>query len=125
MLTCGGIISGVTELSVVVSREDGPGGSRILVRLAGEADVSTRLLGETLSAESAKNPRVLLIDASGLTFIDSAALHEIVRAYRRLRAVGGQLALISPSPQVARTLQLSGLDTVIAVHDSAEDASTL
>lgn len=43
----------------------------------------------------------------------------------RAEPAGGQLALISPSPQVAHTLQLSGLDTVIAVHDSAEDASTL
>ncbi len=115
----------MTELSVVVSTEDGPGGSRTLVRLAGEADVTTRQLGDVLRAETDKRPRVLLVDASGLTFMDSAALHEIVRAYRRLRAAGGQLALVSPSPAVARTLHLCGLDTVIAVHATVEDASTL
>jgi anti-sigma B factor antagonist len=93
-----------------------------VVRLVGEADVTTQMLGEALDAEAAEKPRFLLVDMSGLTFIDSAALHEIVRAYRRLRADGGLLALISPSPSVARVLQLSALDQVIPVHGSVEGA---
>jgi len=122
----GDIIPGVTDLSVSVSTEDGEDGedgSRTLVRLVGEADVTTRVLGDMLGAEGAKKPRLLLLDVSGLTFIDSAALHEIVRAYRKLRADGCRLALISPSPPVARVLQLSALDQVIPVHASAEEAS--
>jgi anti-sigma B factor antagonist len=112
----------VTELSVSVSTADGLGGSRTVVRLIGEADVTAQLLGEVLSAEAAKKPRFLLVDMSGLTFIDSAALHEIVRVDRWLRADGGLLALISPSPSVARVLQLSALDQVIPVHGSVEEA---
>jgi stage II sporulation protein AA (anti-sigma F factor antagonist) len=116
------MISGVTELSVSVSVEDRGGAARTVVRLVGEADVTTTVLGDVLGAEAAKKPRLLLVDVSGLTFIDSAALHEIVRAYRRLRADGCLLALISPSPRVARILQLSALDQVIPVHASAEEA---
>lgn len=93
-----------------------------MVRLVGEADVTTQALGEALSAEAAKKPRLILVDMSALTFIDSAALHEIVRVYRRLRADGGLLTLISPSPSVARVLELSALDQVIPVHRSAEEA---
>jgi anti-anti-sigma factor len=95
-----------------------------VVRLVGEADVTTPVLGEVLSAEAAKKPRLLIVDVSGLTFIDSAALHEIVRAYRRLRADGGRLAIVSPSYAVDRVLQLSALDQVIPVHASAEEADT-
>jgi anti-anti-sigma factor len=116
------IISGVTELSVSVSAEDGAGGSRTVVRLVGEADVTTRLLGEVLGAEAAKKPRLLVIDMSGLTFIDSAALHEIVRVHRTLLADGCLLALVSPSQAAARILQLSGLDQVVPVHASIEEA---
>jgi anti-anti-sigma factor len=112
----------VTELSVSVSTEDGAGGSRTVVRLVGEADVTTRVLTEVLDAEAAKKPRLLLMDVSGLVFIDSAALREIVRAYRRLRADGCLLALVSPSPGMARVLQLSALDQVIPVYASAEEA---
>lgn len=93
-----------------------------MVRLVGEADVTTRALGDILRAETAKKPRLLLVDASGLTFIDSAALHAIVQAHLRLRADGGALALVSPSPAVARVLQLSGLDQMIPVHASIEEA---
>jgi anti-sigma B factor antagonist len=112
----------VTELSVSVSTEDGEGGFRTVVRLVGEADVTTGALGEVLGAEAAKKPRLLLVDMSGLTFIDSAALHEIVRVHRRLRADGCLLALVSPSPSVARVLQLSALDQVIPVRASADEA---
>lgn len=118
----GDIICVVTELSVSVSTQDGEGGSRTVVRLVGEADVTTRALRDVLGAEVAKKPGRLLVDVSGLSFIDSAALHEVVRAYRRLRADGCLLALISPSPAVSRVLQLSGLDQVIPVHASAEEA---
>jgi anti-sigma B factor antagonist len=114
----------VTELSVSVSTEDGAGGPRTVVRLVGEADVTTRVLTEVLNAEAAKKPRLLLVEVSGLAFIDSAALREIVRAHRRLRADGGVLALVSPSPGVARVLELSALDQIIPVHASVEEAGT-
>src|SRR5580693_7146717 len=52
-LTQGDIITAVTDLSVSVSVEDGDG-SRTVVRLVGEADVTTRALGEVLGAEAAK-----------------------------------------------------------------------
>jgi anti-sigma B factor antagonist len=104
-----------------VSTEDGEHGTRIVVSLVGEADVTTRVLGDVLGAEAAKKPRLLLVDMSELAFIDSSALHEIVRVHRRLRADGCLLAIVSPSPAVARVLQLSALDQLIPVHASAEE----
>jgi anti-anti-sigma factor len=90
----------------------------------GEADITTLVLNETLDAETTKRPRVLLVDASGLTFIDSSALHQIIRAHRRLRASGCLLAIVAPSKQVARILALTGLDTVVPVYATAEEAGT-
>ena len=113
------MITGVTELSVSVSVEDREGGSRTVVGLAGEADVTTLALAEVLGAEAAKKPRLLLVDVSGLTFIDSAALHQIVQVHRKLRADGSRLELVGPSPAVARILQLSAIDQVIPVRASA------
>jgi anti-sigma B factor antagonist len=110
----------VTELSVSVEHREG--GSPIVVRLAGEADVTTQALAEVLTAESAKKPRLLLVDVSGLEFIDSAALHEFVRAHRKLRADGSQLALVGPTGAVARIIQLTALDQVFRVYASFEEA---
>lgn len=113
------MITGVTELSVSVSVEDSEDGTRTVVRLVGEADVTSSALAEVLGAEAAKKPRLLLVDISGLTFIDSAALHEIVQAHRKLRADGCRLELAGPCPAVARILQLSAIDKVIPVRASA------
>lgn len=115
------MITSVTELSVSVAVEHREGGSRTVVRLVGEADVTTPALAQVLGAEAAKKPRLLLVDVSGLAFIDSSALHEIVRVHRQLRADGCLLALISPTPAVARILQLSGLDQVLLVHAGASE----
>jgi anti-sigma B factor antagonist len=118
------MITAVTELSVSVNVEDGEGGSRTVVRLVGEADVTTPALAEVLDAEVAKKPHLLLVDVSGLTFIDSAALHELVRAHRELRAEGCLLALVGPSRGVARILELSALDQVLSVHATVATLTT-
>ena len=112
---------GVIGLSVSVSAESDASGPCTVMRLVGEADLNTQLLREVLSAEAARKPRLLLVDMSGLTFIDSAALHEIVRAHRKLRADGCLLALVSPSPIVTRILQLTGLDQVLPIRASARE----
>ncbi|MGH3208393.1 MAG: STAS domain-containing protein, partial [Trebonia sp.] len=92
----------MTELLVSVNVEDREHGPCTVVRLVGEADLTTRALGEVLSAEAAKKPRLLLVDVSQLSFIDSAALHEIVRVHRKLREDEGTLALVGPNGAVAR-----------------------
>jgi anti-anti-sigma factor len=112
------MISGVTELAVSVSVEDRDGNSRTVVRLVGEADVTTPALAEVLGAEAAKKPHLLLVDISELTFIDSAALNEILQAHRKLRADGGRLELAGPRRAVARILQLSAIDQIIPVRAS-------
>jgi anti-anti-sigma factor len=97
-------------------------GSPVVVRLVGEADVTTQALAEVLTAEAAKKPRLLLVDISGLEFIDSAALHEFVRAHRKLDADGCHLALVGPTGAVARIIQLTALDQVFRVYASFDEA---
>ena len=107
----------------VESTDDGEGSSRTMVRLAGEADATTRALPEALAAEAAKRPRLLLIEMSGLTFIDSSALSAILRTHRELHGTECVLALVSPSAAVARVLQLVGADQVIPIYASADEAA--
>jgi anti-sigma B factor antagonist len=107
----------------VESADDGEGSSRTMIRLAGEADVTTHALPEVLGAEAAKRPRLLLIEMSGLTFIDSSALSVILRTHRELDGTDCVLALVSPSATVTRVLQLVGADQVIPVYGSADEAA--
>jgi anti-anti-sigma factor len=94
-----------------------------LVELVGEADVTNSdSLREVLDAEVAKQPRTLIIDLSGLRFMDSSALHVILRANRAMDRDGGVVALASPRDPVAKMLRLTAADQLIPVFPSVSEA---
>jgi anti-sigma B factor antagonist len=95
-----------------------------LVELTGEADVTNSdALREVLDAEVAKQPRTMIIDLSGLRFMDSSALHVILRANRVMDRQGGVLALASPREQVAKMLRLTAADQLIPVYPNVREAT--
>jgi anti-anti-sigma factor len=94
-----------------------------LVGLTGEADVTNcDALRVVLEAEVAKHPRTLIIDLSGLRFMDSSALHVILRANRALDRQGGVVALASPREPVAKMLRLTAADQLIPVYPTVTEA---
>ena len=117
-----GTLWGVSGLVVSVSTVGDAGAACTVVRLAGEADVTTPALGEALRAEAANRPALLLVEMSGLRFMDSSALNAILRVHEDLRAAGCVLALVGPRDSVARVLRLIGADRMIPVYDSVEAA---
>ena len=80
-------------------------------------------LREVLDAEVAKQPRTMIIDLSGLRFMDSSALHIVLRANRVMDRQGGVLALASPREPVAKMLRLTAADQLIPVYPSVREAT--
>jgi anti-sigma B factor antagonist len=113
----------VAELAVSVTVHDGEAGPCTVIQLVGEADASTHEMSNVFDAEVAKRPRLLVVDLSGLSFIDSSALGVIMRTYRALHSDGGTLALVSPSPAVARILQLIDIAHMISVYPTLGEAT--
>jgi anti-sigma B factor antagonist len=104
--------------AAVVAGQAGP-----VVVLSGEADLrSAARLNELLTAQLAAGTLRLLVDASGLSFADSASVRALVLAGRRLRERGGVLVLVRPQPVVLRVLELLGADQVIQVQGAARAA---
>lgn len=94
-----------------------------LVELAGEADVTNcDVLREVLEAEVARQPRTLIIDLGALRFMDSSALHVILRSNRAMDRQGGVLALASPREPVAKMLRLTAADQLIPVYPTVDEA---
>ena len=94
----------------------------IVVRLAGELDLyNAHEIRDTLLACCAESPQRLVIDLSGVTFIDSTALGVLIEARTRLPNRRGFL-LASPGLETRRALEISGLDRHFAVHDSVDAA---
>lgn len=94
-----------------------------LVKLTGEADVTNSdMLREVLDTEVGKEPRTLIIDLGGLRFMDSSALHVILRANRTMDRAGGVLALACPREPVAKMLRLTAADQLIPVYPTVSEA---
>lgn len=90
-------------------------------RPVGELDAFT--VGQFREALSEiGGPTQLLIDLSGVPFLDSAGLGALIGGVRRAREVGGDVAVYGARPAVARLLHTTGFDRVATVSDSQEGA---
>jgi anti-sigma B factor antagonist len=115
---------GVDLLTASVTARESTGEPYTLVGISGEADVTNSdELRRLLDEEVALQPRTLIIDLSGLRFMDSSALHVILRANRAMDRQGGVLALVSPQEAVAKILRLTTADRLIPVFASVAEAA--
>ena len=111
--------SGMREDPVAgISRNDGS----IIVSLAGELDLyNAHEVREALLECCAESPVRLVVDLSGVKFIDSTALGVLIEARTKLENRRGFL-LAAPGLETKRALEISGLDHHFVVHDSLDAA---
>ena len=110
---------GVDQLRASVSA----GGSYTLVVLAGESDMNTRqLLRGVLEQAMSRPARHLVIDMSGLEFIDSATVRVLVDVQGTLAGDGGQMSFVAPHPLITRVLSLTGTDQIVPVYQDLDTA---
>ena len=65
---------------------------------------------------------MVVVDMSRTRFCDSAGLNALVGAARQARADGGEVRLVVVGEAVARIVALTGVDRVIPIYASLEDA---
>jgi anti-sigma B factor antagonist len=89
----------------------------------GELDAFTvHLFRQALAGQSGSGR--LLIDLTSVTFIDSAGLGALVGGIRRTRERGAEVAVACGRPQLLRLLHRVGLDLVVLVADTLDDAAS-
>jgi len=99
-------------------------GDRVIVRLDGELDHCCaqsvrRQLDLLLATPAVRN---LVLDFSGLSFMDSSGIGVLLGRYRLLRERGGSMAVIHMNEHVERIFHMSGLDRVIVNLDRLQEA---
>ncbi|MFJ6087826.1 STAS domain-containing protein [Streptomyces sp. NPDC092369] len=93
-----------------------------VIRLDGEIDHHTvPIVNQALRATADYSSRVVL-DMSGVAFMDSSGINLLLAARRDLAKDGGSLRLAGTTTAVLRTVQLVGIDTVIECHDTLDQA---
>lgn len=82
---------------------------RVVVALAGECDLAARdqLTAALRAALDAGGP--VTVDLSGLSFLDSSGIHELISAHRTAVRNGGALYATGASGVVAEVLNLTGV----------------
>ena len=99
-----------------------PRGAGVVVSVQGELDItSSPRFDECLSEASAGSDRVIL-DMSGVDFMDTTALAVIVGHWRRLAAAGGMFALAGARYRYTKALWITGLADRLPMYDTVDEA---
>lgn len=98
-------------------------GDWLVIQVVGTVDLATapalksRLIGLVDHGE----PR-LVVDLSGVPFIDSTGLGALVAVMNAIKANFGRLRVVATGPQLLTVLDISGLLSVLDVFTSVDDA---
>jgi anti-sigma B factor antagonist len=96
------------------------GSELALVSVSGELDLYDEpALSRTLS--SAEAPTVVL-DLSGVSFLDSTICGLLVGEAKRRERVGGGLVLVGNGSRATKTLELAGIDRVVLLFPTLQSA---
>jgi anti-sigma B factor antagonist len=98
---------------LTITRRAGEG--RALVELDGELDLATAdAVRSELEAVEVEGPDATVIDLRSLRFIDSTGLSVLFDAVERAAASRRRLTFTRSSPEVERTLRLTGFDRILS-----------
>lgn len=108
-------------MDVQLSTEDV--GTRTVVRVDGEIDVvSADRLRERVSLLVSDGRTDLVVDLSGVGFMDSTGLGVLVGTLKRVRTAGGRLVLVVGSERLLKVFRITGLQQVFTIHPTLAEA---
>ena len=101
-------------MPVTVSSRD----SALTAALSGEIDhqVARDMMDAITGAIAERLPRRLVLDLSGVTFMDSSGIAVLLRALRQMEQTGGTLRVTNIPAQARRVLDAAGVGRLITLE---------
>jgi anti-sigma B factor antagonist len=94
-----------------------------VVAPSGEIDaVTAPQLGRRLIALAEAGKKVVVVDLSGVTFMDSTGIGVLLNALRQLTSRSGELVLVCPTERTLRPFEVTGLTGRISIFRTREEA---
>ena len=94
-----------------------------VVSISGDVDLETSpQLREFLKPKSAAKTPALLLDFSGVNYIDSSGLATLIEYFQAVQSFKGRLALASLSPRVKNVFEIVRLEQIFAIHPDVPTA---
>lgn len=106
------------ELTELDSVDDVP-----VLRVHGDIDLRTVDAFRAAAQQPlSQRPELLVVDLSGVTFLDSSGLKVLDDIQRRADDHQGRVALVVPDPRLLRLLEITGLDARFPIHPTPAEA---
>ena len=93
-------------------------GGTYVVRLSGEVDLTTITLLQGALDGQVHDSRNVILECQHLTYMDSTGLNLLADLYRQ----GRRFVFVAPTPALQKILKITGLDTLLPVAASVEEA---
>src|SRR5437764_12228845 len=96
----------------------------IVVAPSGELDMSSgELFEQAISDARAKGPEAMVLDLTGLVFMDSSGLRILLDTWNESKLADSPLTLVVPKDGlVRRVLEVSGCDVILPIVDRLDEA---
>ncbi len=78
-------------------------------------------LRETLRNLATQGHKKILLNLSGVTYLDSSGIGELVAGYTTITSAGGKLKLVNLTSRVQNPLQTTKLYTVFDIYEDETD----
>src|SRR6201999_1588311 len=88
-----------------------------IVSISGDIDLETSpQLRDFLKPKSSAKTPALLLDFSGVNYIDSSGLATLIEYFQAVQGFKGKLALASLSPRVKNVFEIVRLEQIFSLH---------
>lgn len=100
----------------------GPRADSVIVEPSGDLDIVSRGEFDDLMTQARLGHHHVVLDMSGVTFLDTSAMAVIVSHWKALRSAGGALLVAGADYTFTKTLWITGLAQRLPLYSSVAEA---
>jgi anti-sigma B factor antagonist len=97
-------------------------GGALIAAFSGEVDLEHSPTARQVLLDCVGQGKKVLVDLSGVEYIDSSGIASLVEAFQEARKRGSHFSLVAVSPAALRVFELARLDQVFTIHATVEEA---
>ncbi len=113
-----------TEMDETFGVTEASAGRSVVVTLSGEIDVAAAPTVRERLEQAAGRDGTLVVDLSGVSFIDSTALGVLIGIHKQREAADSGMRLVVSEPRILKVFEITGLTDLFDIVPSLAEATS-